>query len=207
METIHHLVEWLVEFVHDFGYVGIFIMTFLESTFVPVPSEVTMVPAGYLIQQGKMDFWLVFINSVAGTILGSLFNYWIAAHYGRRFLYHFGKYMLFSHEKMEKMDKFFATHGEVSIFTGRLIPGVRHVISFPAGLAHMNLRKFCIYTGTGGGLWMFTLIMIGYMVGGNKEMVKHYMPYVVGAFITGAVLLIMLYMRNHRKKKAGDTHD
>lgn len=200
METIHLFVEWLVEFVHDFGYAGIFIMTFLESTFVPVPSEVTMIPAGYLIHEGKMNFFMVFFASIAGTIGGSYFNYWIAAHYGRRFLNRFGKYMLLSHEKMEKMDKFFAIHGDVSIFTGRLIPGLRHFISFPAGLARMNIKKFCFYTAAGGGIWMLTLIAVGYVVGGNKELVKHYMPYVVAGFIAGAFIVVMLYMRNHRRK-------
>ena len=136
--------QWLVDFVHEFGYWGIFIMAFLESTFVPIPSEVTMVPAGYLVHQDKMNAWLVLFSSITGAIGGSLANYYIAFHYGRRFLYAYGKYLFFNHDKMQKLDKFFASHGEISTLTGRLIPGLRHVISFPAGLAHMDIKKFCI---------------------------------------------------------------
>ena len=191
--------QWLVDFVHEFGYWGIFIMAFLESTFVPIPSEVTMVPAGYLVHQDKMNAWLVLFSSITGAIGGSLANYYIAFHYGRRFLYAYGKYLFFNHDKMQKLDKFFASHGEISTLTGRLIPGLRHVISFPAGLAHMDIKKFCIYTGVGGGLWMITLVLVGYVIGGNKELVRHTMPYVVGSVIMGVVVMVMLYVRHHRK--------
>jgi membrane protein DedA with SNARE-associated domain len=191
--------EWLVEFVDGFGYFGIFIMTFAESTFVPIPAEVTMIPVGYLAQRGDMNFVLAFLISIAGTMSGSLFNYWIAMHYGRRFLKAYGRYMLFPTEKMEKMERYFKSHGEISIFTGRLIPGLRHFISFPAGLAHMQLKKFCFYTTLGGGIWMFTLMMVGYLIGGNKKMVKHSMPYITGIAILLVVTSVVLYIRQHRK--------
>lgn len=197
METI---VNWLVEFVHTFGYVGIFVMTFLESTCAPVPSEVTMIPAGYLVQQGHMDLFWVLFSSVSGTLCGSLFMYWFASHFGRRFLYRYGKYFFFKHERMEKLDKFFGKHGEISIFTGRLIPGVRHVISFPAGLAQMNLKKFCLYTGLGGSLWMSILVAVGYIIGDNSKLIHEYMPYITTAVVGTVFLLIVLYVAKQRKK-------
>ena len=177
-------------------------MAFLESTFVPIPSEVTMIPAGYLVHEGKMDVWLVLFASIAGAVGGAVANYFIAYHYGRRFLYAFGKYMFFDHTKMEKLDKYFALHGEISTFTGRLIPGLRHVISFPAGLAHMDLKKFSLYTGVGGGLWMATLVLVGYLIGGNTEQVHKYMPYVTGIVIFSVAILLTLYVRRYRSKKA-----
>lgn len=195
--------QWLVDFVDMFGYGGIFVMTFLESTFVPIPSEVTMIPAGYLVHQGEMSLSLVLFASITGTLCGSLAMYLFAAHVGRRFLFAYGKYFLFGHERMAQLDKYFASHGEISIFTARLIPGVRHVISFPAGLAHMNLRKFCIYTGTGGALWMTTLVMVGYLIGGSKELIRQYMPYVTAAAISAVVLLVVLYIWRHRRKLKG----
>lgn len=198
---LKELVDWLVNFVHEFGYLGIFIMAFLESTFVPIPSEVTMVPAGYLVQQGKMDFTLVFLLSTTGAIGGALANYFIAYYFGRKFLLHFGKYMFFGPDKMAKLDAYFAAHGEISTFTGRLIPGVRHVISFPAGLAHMNLKKFCIYTGVGGGLWMLTLILVGYLIGDNPEVVHANMPYITGAVVTTVLALVAGYVLRFRKAK------
>lgn len=193
--------EWLVHFVHTLGYPGIFIMTFLESTFVPIPSEVTMIPAGYLVQQGEMSLFWVLFASITGTIGGALANYYIALHFGRRILLHYGKYFFFDQEKMYKLDRFFARHGEISTFTGRLIPGLRHFISFPAGLAHMDIKKFCIYTGAGGAIWMVTLTMVGYLIGGNKHMLRQYMPYITTACVVAVVLLITVYMWHHRRKK------
>ena len=197
--------EWLVDFVHQFGYWGIFITTFLESTFVPLPAELTMVPAGYLVYQGHMNGPLVLLISILGSIAGSLFNYYIAFHYGRRFMYHYGKYMFFDHTKMEKLDKFFADHGEISILTGRLIPGLRHFISFPAGLWKMNLRKFTLYTGIGAGIWMAILLVIGYVIGDNKEMVKHYTPYATVIVLVSVTAAVLFYINNHKKSKSEDT--
>lgn len=205
---LQHAIQWLVDFVHTLGYPGVFIMTFLESTFVPIPSEITMIPAGYLVQQGHMNLWLVLFASITGTIGGALANYFIAYYYGRRFLYAYGKYFFFCHDKMEKLDKFFASHGEISTFTGRLVPGLRHFISFPAGLAHMNLKKFCIYTGVGGTIWMITLLAVGYYIGGNKTQLKQYMPYVTVVAIGSVVLMITFYIwRKRRAKKRLEAQD
>lgn len=198
--ALQQAAEWLVHFVHTLGYPGIFIMSFLESTFVPIPSEVTMIPAGYLAQQGQMNLFAVLFLSITGTIGGALFNYYIAVHYGRKFIYAYGKYFFFGHDKMAKLEKFFKMHGDISTFTGRLIPGLRHFISFPAGLAHMNLKKFCIYTGAGGAIWMTTLVMVGYIIGGNKALIKLYMPYITGACLATVVIMIVLYVWNHRRK-------
>ncbi len=204
---IEQISAWLVWFVQHFGYGGIFVMTFLESTFVPIPSEATMIPAGYLVQQGEMHLFGVLAASIAGTLAGSLAMYWFAAHFGRKFLYKYGKYFFFGHEKMEKLDKYFKTHGEISIFTGRLIPGVRHVISFPAGLAHMDLKKFSIYTGVGGSIWMCVLVTVGYVIGGNKALIKEYMPYITGIVVMSVFLMVIMYIAKQRKiaaKEAGN---
>jgi len=203
---VEAIAEWLVNFVHGFGYMGIFIMTFFESTFVPVPAELTMVPAGYLVSQGEMNAVLVMIAAVLGTLFGSLANYYIAYHYGRRFLYAYGKYLLFPHEKMEKLDKFFASHGEISILTGRLVPGLRHFISFPAGLAHMRIKKFSLYTCVGGGIWMSVLVLLGYLIGGNKALVRHYTPYVTIAAIAIVVLATLLYIKHQRRKNVEENN-
>lgn len=197
---IAELSEWLVTFIHQFGYWGVFIMCFLESTFIPVPSEVTMIPAGYLVQQGMWNGWIVLGLSTAGTILGSLFNYALAYYLGRPFFTRFGQYMCFGPERMTMLDDYFKSHGEISIFTGRLILGVRHVISFPAGLAKMNIRNFTILTGLGGGIWMATLIIIGYFIGGNKDLVHAYMPYITAIFIIGVMAVIALYVWQYRRK-------
>lgn len=195
-------VGWLVALVEHLGVLGIFIMTFLESTFMPIPSEMTMIPAGYLVHQGKMPLIPVFIASVVGTVAGAYFNYWIAKHFGRGLFLRYGKYFFMTPEKLAKLETFFARHGAVSTFTGRLIPGIRHYISFPAGLARMDTKQFLVYTALGGALWMTVLLTIGYHIGANKEMMVKYMPMIklgifTFVFIVGAVYIL----RQKRKAK------
>lgn len=202
---IEHFLHWLVEFVHHFGYAGIFIMSFLESTFVPLPSEVTLVPAGVLVQQGHMNFWLVISLATAGAVAGSLFNYYLAYYLGRKFFFKYGKYFFFPHDKIEKLDEFFSSHGDVSTFTGRLIPGVRHFIAFPAGLAHMHLKKFCIYTGLGSAIWMTILTLVGYLIGDNKELLHKLMPYITAGVVALVVIGVVVYVWRHRVRKAAET--
>jgi len=201
MEWVRDIVGWLVDFVQHLGYIGIFIMTFIESTFVPVPAEVTMIPAGYLVQQGKMHFWLVLASAVTGTMGGAYLNYWIAKKYGRELFDRYGKYFMMTDAKMEKLEQFFEKHGAISTFTGRLLPGVRHYISFPAGLAKMKLSTFCIYTALGGGIWMLCLLVLGYYIGENKELVTVYMPYVKVLVITIIAVVGYVYWRKHIRAK------
>lgn len=207
---------WIVDFVHSLGYLGLFIATFLESTFVPIPSAATMIPAGYLAHQGHWNLGMVWFIAIFGTICGSLANYYIAYYMGRPLLARYGKYMLFGPERQLQLDEYFARHGEISIFTARLLPGVRHVISFPAGLARMNVAKFCLLTGLGGGLWMTTLMMLGYIIGGMgaiadesnmaefyKELANvylPYMPYVIAGSVAVVVVIVALYVWRYRNK-------
>lgn len=207
METIgawfESMIAWLVGMVDQLGVLGIFVMTFLESTFAPIPSEMTMLPAGYLIQQGQMDAASVFIASVLGTIGGAYFNYWLAKRYGRSLFLRYGKYFLMTPEKLEKLERFFEKHGAISTFTGRLIPGIRHYISFPAGLAKMDVRKFVLYTGLGGALWMAVLLMLGYHIGKNKDLMVVYLPMIKAGIFTFVALIFLVYtMRNRRRAKA-----
>jgi membrane protein DedA with SNARE-associated domain len=198
--------SWLVDVVQHVGYPGLFIAMFFGNALVPIPVELIMPPAGYLIQKGEWGAFGVMFSAIAGDISGSLFSYYIARHFGRRFLFKYGKYLFFTHDKIEMLDKFFAGHGEISVLTGRLVPGLRHFMAFPAGMAHMHVKKFAVYTGIGGGLWMSILVFVGYLIGGNKEMVKHYMPYVEGIIIGAVVVMIVMYMRHHRKNNpAGQT--
>ncbi len=195
-----HVVEWLVHIVETFGVWGIFVMTFLESTFLPIPSEVTMIPAGYLVQQGKMDLTAVLVASIVGTIGGAYFNYWLARKYGRTLFQKYGKYFFMTPAKLAKLESFFDKHGSVSTFIGRLIPGIRHYISFPAGLAQMDLKKFIIYTGLGGAIWMSVLLAVGYHIGENKELMAVYMPIIKGSILVALALLAVFYFWRHKKE-------
>ena len=138
---------------------------FLESSFFPLPSEVVMIPAGYLVFKGEMNAIIAVICGIAGSLAGALFNYYIALKFGRDFLIRYGKYVFFTESTMQKMEAFFIKHGPMSTFVGRLITIIRQYISLPAGLARMNLVKFCLYTSLGAGIWVIILTLIGYYAG------------------------------------------
>lgn len=195
------LIAYIVLFVKSLGYIGIFIMTFVESSFLPIPAEITMIPAGYLVSQGEMNGWIVMLAATAGSIGGASLNYWIAWRFGRNLLLRYSRWFFITEQKLIKMEEFFEEHGNISTFTGRLLPGVRHFISFPAGLARMNIGRFVFYTGLGGALWMFALLMVGFFLGENEETAKKFVLMLAGKFILVAVLVVGLYIWYHRRKK------
>ncbi|MBS0235730.1 MAG: DedA family protein [Proteobacteria bacterium] len=190
-----------VDLVESIGYVGIFLLTFVESTFVPIPAEVTLVPAGYLVSEGKMDFWMVSISAVCGTIGGSLLNYSIAYHFGRHLFINYGRYFFMNEYKLQLIEFFFERHGAISTFSGRLLPGIKHVISFPAGLAKMNLRVFIAYTTAGGALYNTLIVTLGYYIGENKELIKKYMMQVNVALVISIILLLGFYIWRQRQNR------
>lgn len=195
------IVKFIVETVGSLGYAGIFIMMFLESTVFPIPSEVVMIPAGYLAYKGEMNIYIVIILGSLGSLCGALFNYYFALKFGRRFLMKYGKYFFVSHESIEKTEVFFKDHGHISTFSGRLIPGLRHYISLPAGLAKMNLFVFCLYTTLGATIWVIILTILGYYIGDNEELVKEYLRYLIIGLLVFLTLLGFWYYKKVRKPK------
>ncbi len=188
----------ILELVRDFGYLGIFIMMFLESTFFPFPSEVAMIPSGYLAFKGDMNLALVIAVGIAGSLGGALFNYYLAKRYGRRGVLKFGKYFFFDEEKLDKMEAFFKKHGSFSTLTSRLIPGVRQFISLPAGLAKMPMNSFLLYTGIGAGIWVVILALLGYFIGGNEALIKEYLHQIIIGTLILIVLATILYVRKEK---------
>ena len=154
------IISFLVQTIGSLGYWGIFILMFIESSFFPFPSEVVMIPAGYLASRGEMNiYWAVFLG-IGGSYLGALFNYFLARKYGRDFLIKHGRYFFITSKKLEKLESFFGKHGHISTFNGRLIPGVRQYISLPAGFAKMNMAVFSLYTILGAGIWVAVLALL-----------------------------------------------
>ncbi len=195
------IVNFLVETIGSLGYFGIFILMFLESTVFPIPSEVVMIPAGYLAYKGEMNIYIVILLGILGSLGGALFNYYFALKFGRTFLLKYGKYFFVSHESIEKTEKFFKNHGHISTFSGRLIPGLRHYISLPAGLAKMNLFVFCLYTSLGAAIWVTILTVLGYYLGDNQELIKEYLRYlIVGLLLTLGILGFWYYKKVKNSK-------
>jgi membrane protein DedA with SNARE-associated domain len=201
MQELQTFLNWLVEVIGSMGYPGIIIMMFIESTFIPLPSELVIPPAGYLISQNQMSWLGVILSGTVGSLLGALFNYAIAVYLGRPFILKYGKYFGISQKHFIKGETFFQRHGNISTFVGRLILGIRHYISFPAGLARMDLKNFCFYTAFGAGIWVWVLAYIGYFVGNNREKVmevsKQWGLYV----LLGCVLLVVAYIFWHKSKQ------
>ena len=199
---IHEIAQFLINQIGDMGYVGIFLLMFLESTFFPFPSEIIMIPAGYLAYQGEMNPYMVIFVGILGSVAGALLNYYLAMHLGRKIILKYGKYFFIKEETLDKLDIFFARHGEISTFTGRLIPGIRQLISLPAGLARMNMAKFSFYTAIGAGIWVVVLVGVGYVVGSNQKLISEYMKSATLIALVSVVLIIIFYVvRNRRRNK------
>jgi len=198
---MHAFLNWLIDTVGSIGYPGIVFLMFIESTFIPLPSELVIPPAGYLISQQKMSWTGVIVSGTVGSLMGALFNYAIAIYLGRPFILKYGKYFGISQGHFIKGETFFLKHGNISTFIGRLILGIRHYISFPAGLCKMNLMKFSFYTAFGAGIWVVVLAYIGYFVGNNKERIvevsKQWSIYIIIA----CAVLLAVYIFWHKKKE------
>jgi membrane protein DedA with SNARE-associated domain len=201
VSTLGSVTEWVVQSVDQFGYAGVFVMTFFEANFLPLTSELSLIPAGYLAFQGKMDLPLVYLVAMAGLMSGAIFNYWISYHYGRRFFNRYGKYFLFNEKKLQWIEHYFESHGPISIFSGRLIPGLRHFISFPAGLSRMNFKKFMLYTLLGGSIWIGILTLLGYFIGHNHTLIKKYIADVTWMILALVAVGAAIYIWQHRKGK------
>ena len=198
---LHDIALYLVSKIGDMGYWGIFLLMFLESTFFPFPSEVVMIPAGYLAYQGEMNLYAVVLAGIAGSVAGALFNYYLARYFGRTFLLKYGRYLFIKPETLEKLEHFFKKHGEISTFNGRLIPGIRQLISLPAGLAKMNVAKFSFYTALGAGIWVVVLVAIGYLLGSNEALISKYLHTATLIALIGVVFITLFYLVRQKRRK------
>jgi membrane protein DedA with SNARE-associated domain len=199
---LHEVINWLITTIGSMGYIGIFLLMALESSLVPIPSEIIMPPAGYLVQQGKMNMALVILSGTSGSLFGAYLNYFGAHYLGRPFLLKYGRYVLITEEHLRRVEDYFKTHGEISTFIGRLLPVIRHLISLPAGLAGMNHIKFSIYTLLGASIWVSVLTLIGYFLGQNEALIKEYYHQVIIDVLAASALLVIIYIFWHRRKLA-----
>ena len=159
--------NWISSLLGNLNYTTVFILMMLESTVIPVPSELVVSPAAYHAAAGNLDMMLVILFATLGADLGATINYVAGYYLGRPIIYRFanskwGKMCLLNQEKVEHSEKYFDNHGMVATITGRLIPGIRHLISIPAGLAKMNGWKFLLYTTSGAGVWNCILAALGW---------------------------------------------
>jgi membrane protein DedA with SNARE-associated domain len=144
---------------------------------------------------------MIMLSALGGSMIGAFINYYLALLLGRKILSKYGKYFFIKENALQKMDDYFEKHGHISTFIGRLLPGIRQLISIPAGLARMNLAVFSIYTALGASLWAFILVMLGYTIGENQELLDAYLKQITFVVVVILVLLALWYIRYQKNKK------
>jgi membrane protein DedA with SNARE-associated domain len=193
------LATWIMGVISSLGYSGVVLLMAIESACIPLPSEIIMPFAGFLVFKGEMTLWGVALAGAVGCVVGSIPAYYLGMYGGRPLVEKYGKWVLISHKDLNWADKAFEKHGEIIIFIGRLLPAVRTFIAFPAGVARMNMTKFVVYTFVGSLIWCYLLALAGFKMGENWESLKvyfHEFHYVIAA--AGAVFVVW-YLRRHFK--------
>jgi membrane protein DedA with SNARE-associated domain len=199
--------HWLADTVLALGYPGLILLMAIESSILPLPSELVMPPAGYLAAKGQMNAYLAVAAGTLGSVLGALVNYALAVGVGEPVLRRYGKFVLISGRSLDRTEAFFRRHGEISTFIGRLLPVIRHLISIPAGMSRMALRRFVVFTALGAGLWCAILTYLGWLIGRHGQDVEAAIgPYVhqtlVRYVLPGALLLVGAYVLWRRRQGA-----
>ena len=193
--------NWISTLLGNLNYGTILLLMLLESTVVPVPSEFVVTPAAYHAASGQLNVVLVVLFATIGADLGASINYFVALYVGRPVIYKFanskwGKMCLLNQEKVEKSEHYFDDHGIMATLTGRLVPGIRHLISIPAGLSRMNYWKFLLYTTLGAGAWHAILAAMGWYLHAVvpedqlETTIQHYNHYIVGAILAIVALVV-----------------
>jgi len=202
---LEHFLTWLVDTIGALGYTGIVVLMAIESSVIPLPSELVMPPAGYLVAMGRMNAALAMGACIVGGLLGSYANYWIASRVGRWVFVRYGRWVLVSERSLERSERFFQKHGPIAVFVARLFPVLRHLVSIPAGIARMPVGRFFLYTGVGAGLWGAILMGIGWVIGKEGQSLTHekvalYSHRAVVILIPAVAVLIAGYVIRHRRR-------
>lgn len=191
------IIEPLISLINSLGYIGIFIGMTIESSFFPFPSELILPPAGVLIHRGEMSFALVLTAAILGSLLGAFINYFLAFYLGRsavnKLIFKYGSFFLINKNNVIKSESFFKNHGAITTFIGRLIPGIRQLISIPAGFSRMNLAKFSFYTAIGAGIWSIILIYLGIIFAENQSLIEQNLKGITLLIIIASIFIVLIY--------------
>ncbi|MGB4414713.1 MAG: DedA family protein [Paludibacter sp.] len=205
MSMIQKVEKW---YGNNMNYFSISTLMAIESSFIPFPSEIIIPPAAYIASKpgSKLNIFLVVLFGTLGALIGAYINYALAVWLGRPIMYKFadskaGKLLLLSSEKIQKAEKYFIDHGKISTLVGRLIPGIRQLISLPAGLARMNLLSFTFYTVLGAGIWNIILALLGYVAHGQSDLIDKYNRELSNGILILLGLVILFYGVKYLRKR------
>lgn len=187
------------------GYAGIFLLMLIESCGIPMPSEIIMPFAGYLVFNGQMSLLMISLVGALGNLAGSLLAYWIGSKGGRLLIEKYGKYILISKHDLDIADRWFFKYGQFAVFFGRLLPVVRTYISFPAGIAKMDVRKFSFYTFLGALLWSLLFGWLGVKMGQHWDKIREILHNFDLTVVFLLAIAIAWYIWKHLKRKKQHT--
>jgi membrane protein DedA with SNARE-associated domain len=206
-----HVLAVLADFIKNTigatGYLGVIMLSAIESANIPLPSEIILPFAGYLVSAGRFSLWLVAGAGAVGNVIGSVFSYYVGMYGGRPLVERFGKYVLMSKRDLDMADRWFARWGEATAFFSRCLPVIRTFISFPAGIARVNVVRFMLYSLVGSYIWSLFLAYIGMQVGENIEVLKPYFhkaDALIGVLIVAGVALYVWRHVKHAREDAAE---
>lgn len=192
---------FIIATIASLGYGGIVLLMAIESACIPLPSEIIMPFSGYLVFKQEFTLWGVALAGAIGCVLGSLLAYAIGAYGGRTLVYKYGRYVLISHQDLELADRWFARHGGITVFIGRLLPIIRTFIALPAGISRMSLTPFVVYTFTGSLIWCYGLAWIGVKLGENWRTLGAYFHKFDTVIAIVILVGVIWYVRRHWKHR------
>lgn len=194
--------DYVIQFMEAYGYWALFICMVLENANIPIPSEVVLGFAGFLIAQGVFDMETTMLVGIAAGVVGSVLSYWTGQYGGRPLLLKYGKYIFFNEHKFELAEKLFNKYGGAAVFIGRLLPGIRTFISFPAGMAKYPMMPFVIWTVLGTVPWTILLVYLGHILGAHwQDLIQYnhiFLEVVAVIFVLVAGFFAFRYWRNKR---------
>ena len=191
---ILNILEFITQLISSWGYAGVFVTMTLESALIPIPSEVVIPFAGFLAYMGEMNIWLIVLVSSLANVTGSIIAYEIGKYLGRGFIERYGKYILLNMKHVEMVERWFDRYGSLTVLFSRMLPVVRTVNALPAGIGKMNFPKFCIYTFIGSIPWNLALVLVGYLLKENWNILEKYSLYIdiLAVFVAAAVIFYIV---------------
>ncbi len=196
------IAAWIMSVISTMGYGGIVLLMAIESACIPLPSEIIMPFAGFLVFKGEMNLWLVALAGAIGCVAGSIPAYYVGMFGGRPLAEKYGKYILLSKRDLDYADHLFEKHGEIIIFVARMLPAIRTFIAFPAGVVRMNMPKFIFYTFVGSFIWCVLLAYAGMKFGENWVSLKVYFHEFHYLIALAGLFFIAWYVRRHFKQES-----
>ena len=191
---ILNILEFITQLISSWGYAGIFVTMTLESALIPIPSEVVIPFAGFLAYMGEMNIWLIVLVSSLANVTGSIIAYEIGKYLGRGFIERYGKYVLLNMGHLQLVERWFDKYGSLTVLFSRMLPVVRTVNALPAGIGKMNFPKFCLYTFIGSIPWNLALVLVGYLLKENWNILEKYSLYIdiLAVFVVAAVIFYIV---------------